>query len=91
MSLSVVLSRPGDVCPGGPELRFAEGSLRGRLSALKITWIFISTALVGTASQISQQLTRFTGKDHQWSFVYSLVRGSSSVIVFSYSLQYALY
>lgn len=52
LSLSVVLSRPGTEVLAVQILRFAEDGLWGRLSALGILMIFISTALVVIASLI---------------------------------------
>ena len=60
LSLSVVLSRPGTEVLAVQILRFAEDGLWGRLSALGIIMIFISTALVVIASRIGQKLTRVT-------------------------------
>ncbi len=56
LTLSVVLSRPGTEVLAVQILRFAEDGLWGRLSALGIMMIFISTALVATATLIG---TRF--------------------------------
>ncbi len=50
LSLSVVLSRPGTEVLAVQILRFAEDGLWGRLSALGIIMIFISTVLVIIAS-----------------------------------------
>jgi iron(III) transport system permease protein len=58
LSLSVVLSRPGTEVLAVQILRFAEDGLWGRLSALGIIMIFISTALVALASGIGQKLTK---------------------------------
>ncbi len=58
LSLSVVLSRPGTEVLAVQILRFAEDGLWGRLSALGILMIFISTTLVIIASQIGVKLTR---------------------------------
>jgi iron(III) transport system permease protein len=58
LSLSVVLSRPGTEVLAVQILRFAEDGLWGRLSALGIIMIFISTALVMIASRIGQALTK---------------------------------
>jgi iron(III) transport system permease protein len=58
LSLSVVLSRPGTEVLAVQILRFAEDGLWGRLSALGIIMIFISTALVVIASRIGQKLTK---------------------------------
>jgi len=58
LSLSVVLSRPGTEVLAVQILRFAEDGLWGRLSALGIMMIFISTALVITASLIGAKLKR---------------------------------
>ncbi len=58
LSLSVVLSRPGTEVLAVQILRFAEDGLWGRLSALGILMIFISTALVVLASLIGKKLTK---------------------------------
>jgi iron(III) transport system permease protein len=58
LSLSVVLSRPGTEVLAVQILRFAEDGLWGRLSALGIIMIFISTTLVIIASQIGVKLTK---------------------------------
>lgn len=50
LTLSVVLSRPGTEVLAVQILRFAEDGLWGRLSALGIMMIFISTALVAAAT-----------------------------------------
>ena len=58
LSLSVVLSRPGSEVLGVQILRFAEDGLWGKLSALGIMMIFISTILVVIASLIGAKLRR---------------------------------
>ncbi len=58
LSLSVVLSRPGTEVLAVQILRFAEDGLWGRLSALGILMIFISTALVILASVIAKKLSK---------------------------------
>ncbi|MHB8909510.1 MAG: ABC transporter permease [Syntrophales bacterium] len=58
LSLSVVLSRPGTEVLAVQILRFAEDGLWGRLSALGIMMIFISTTLVVIASLIGAKLTK---------------------------------
>ncbi len=58
LTLSVVLSRPGTEVLAVQILRFAEDGLWGRLSALGIIMIFISSALVVVASLIGRKLTR---------------------------------
>lgn len=58
LSLSVVLSRPGTEVLAVQILRFAEDGLWGRLSALGIMMIFISTTLVIIASLIGAKLRR---------------------------------
>jgi iron(III) transport system permease protein len=58
LSLSVVLSRPGTEVLAVQILRFAEDGLWGRLSALGIMMIVISTSLVVVASRIGGKLTR---------------------------------
>lgn len=56
LTLSVVLSRPGTEVLAVQILRFAEDGLWGRLSALGIIMIFISSALVVLASLIGRKL-----------------------------------
>ena len=58
LSLSVVLSRPGTEVLAVQILRFSEDGLWGRLSALGIIMIAISTTLVVIASWIGQKLTK---------------------------------
>jgi iron(III) transport system permease protein len=58
LSLSVVLSRPGTEVLAVQILRFAEDGLWGRLSALGIIMIFISTTLVALATWIGVKLTK---------------------------------
>jgi iron(III) transport system permease protein len=58
LTLSVVLSRPGTEVLAVQILRFAEDGLWGRLSALGIMMIFISSTLVLLASLIGRKLTR---------------------------------
>jgi iron(III) transport system permease protein len=58
LSLSVVLSRPGTEVLAVQILRFAEDGLWGRLSALGILMIFISTTLVIIASRIGTKMTK---------------------------------
>ncbi|MFH2119219.1 MAG: iron ABC transporter permease, partial [Pseudomonadota bacterium] len=58
LSLSVVLSRPGTEVLAVQILRFAEDGLWGRLSALGILMIFISTTLVIIVSRIGARLTK---------------------------------
>jgi iron(III) transport system permease protein len=58
LTLSVVLSRPGTEVLAVQILRFAEDGLWGRLSALGIIMIFISSGLVVLASLIGRKLTR---------------------------------
>ncbi len=58
LSLSVVLSRPGTEVLAVQILRFAEDGLWGRLSALGILMIFISTALVVLANVIARKLSK---------------------------------
>jgi iron(III) transport system permease protein len=57
LTLSVVLSRPGTEVLAVQILRFAEDGLWGKLSALGIVMIFISTSLVVAASWIGARLT----------------------------------
>ncbi|MBA4422205.1 MAG: ABC transporter permease [Syntrophus sp. (in: bacteria)] len=58
LSLSVVLSRPGTEVLAVQILRFAEDGLWGRLSALGILMIFISTILVVIASLIGVKFSK---------------------------------
>jgi iron(III) transport system permease protein len=58
LSLSVVLSRPGTEVLAVQILRFAEDGLWGRLAALGIIMIFISTALVIVASLIGEKFSK---------------------------------
>jgi len=58
LTLSVVLSRPGTEVLAVQILRFAEDGLWGRLSALGIIMILISSTLVVLASVIGRKLTR---------------------------------
>jgi iron(III) transport system permease protein len=58
LSLFVILSRPGTEVLAVQILRFAEDGLWGRLSALGILMIFISTTLVIIASRIGAKLTK---------------------------------
>jgi len=58
LSLSVVLSRPGTEVLAVQILRFAEDGLWGRLSALGIIMILISTALVVLAMLIGAKFSR---------------------------------
>ena len=58
LTLSVVLSRPGTEVLAVQIFRFAEDGLWGKLSALGIMMIFISTGLVVAASLIGGRLTR---------------------------------
>ena len=55
LTLSVVLSRPGTEVIAVQILRYAEDGLWGRLSALGIIMIFISTALVAAAAFIGRR------------------------------------
>ena len=58
LTLSVVLSRPGTEVLAVQIFRFAEDGLWGKLSALGIMMIFISTGLVIVASLIGAKLTK---------------------------------
>ncbi|MEJ2360126.1 MAG: ABC transporter permease subunit, partial [Gammaproteobacteria bacterium] len=58
LTLSVVLSRPGTEVLAVQIFRFAEDGLWGKLSALGIMMIFISTLLVVIASLIGAKLTK---------------------------------
>jgi iron(III) transport system permease protein len=64
LTLSVVLCRPGTEVLAVQILRFAEDGLWGKLSALGITMIFISTTLVVIVSLIGAKLTKLD-KDRQ--------------------------
>lgn len=61
LTLSVVLSRPGTEVLAVQILRFADDGLWGRLSALGIIMIFISTALVLLATLIGGKLRAVEG------------------------------
>jgi len=58
LTLSVVLSRPGTEVLAVQILRFAEDGLWGRLSALGIIMILISSALAAAASLLGKSLTK---------------------------------
>jgi iron(III) transport system permease protein len=58
LSVSVVLSRPGNEVLAVQILRFAEDGLWGKLSALGILMILASTALVALASAAGAKLTK---------------------------------
>jgi iron(III) transport system permease protein len=58
LTLSVVLSRPGTEVLAVQILRFAEDGLWGRLSALGIMMIIISSGLVVAASLIGSKMTK---------------------------------
>jgi iron(III) transport system permease protein len=58
LSVSVVLSRPGTEVLAVQILRFAEDGLWGKLSALGILMIFVSTVLVTAASLVGARLTK---------------------------------
>jgi iron(III) transport system permease protein len=58
LTLSVVLSRPGTEVLAVQIFRFAEDGLWGKLSALGIMMIFISTTLVVIASLVGAKLTK---------------------------------
>jgi iron(III) transport system permease protein len=61
LTLSVVLSRPGTEVLAVQILRFAEDGLWGRLSALGIMMIFISTALVILATLVGARFKPVEG------------------------------
>jgi len=63
LSLSVVLSRPGTEVLAVQILRFAGDGLWGRLSALGIIMIFISTVLVVLVKLIGAKLKPVEGED----------------------------
>jgi iron(III) transport system permease protein len=63
LTLSVVLSRPGTEVLAVQILRFAEDGLWGKLSALGIVMIVISTSLVLTASLIGVKLVKVDSGD----------------------------
>jgi iron(III) transport system permease protein len=58
LTLSVVLSRPGSEVLAVQILRFAEDGLWGRLSALGLIMIFLSSTLVTAASLLGRALKR---------------------------------
>ena len=58
LTVSVVLSRPGTEVLAVQILRFAEDGLWGRLSALGIIMIFISSSLVVIASLVGRKLNQ---------------------------------
>lgn len=58
LTLSVVLSRPGTEVLAVQILHFAEDGLWGKLSALGIIMIFISSSLVITAAILGNKLTK---------------------------------
>ena len=58
LTLSVVLSRPGTEVLAVQILRFAEDGMWGRLSALGIIMIFISSSLVVIASLVGRKLNQ---------------------------------
>ncbi|MEW6259520.1 MAG: iron ABC transporter permease [Thermodesulfobacteriota bacterium] len=58
LTLSVVLARPGTEVLAVQILRFAEDGLWGRLSALGIVMIFISSTLVVIASLVGRKLNQ---------------------------------
>ena len=58
LTLSVVLSRPGSEVLAVQILRFAEDGLWGKLSALGIMMILISSTLVVAASVIGSRMTK---------------------------------
>ena len=63
LTLSVVLSRPGTEVLAVQILRFAEDGLWGKLSALGIMMICISTTIVVIASLIGTKMTRVKETD----------------------------
>ena len=58
LTLSVVLSRPGSEVLAVQILRFSEDGLWGKLSALGMIMIFISTSLVVIATLLGRKLTQ---------------------------------
>ena len=58
LTLSVVISRPGSEVLAVQILRFAEDGLWGRLSALGLIMIFLSSTLVTTALLLGRKLTK---------------------------------
>ncbi|NWG01784.1 MAG: iron ABC transporter permease [Syntrophaceae bacterium] len=62
LSVSVVLSRPGNEVLAVQILRFAEDGLWGKLSALGILMILASTTLVVLASIVGTRLTKLRGE-----------------------------
>ena len=63
LSVSVVLSRPGNEVLAVQILRFAEDGLWGKLSALGILMIFVSTTLVLLASFAGSKLTKLSKEE----------------------------
>ena len=63
LSVSVVLSRPGNEVLAVQILRFAEDSLWGKLSALGILMILVSTTLVLLASFAGGKLTKLSKEE----------------------------
>jgi iron(III) transport system permease protein len=63
LSVSVVLSRPGNEVLAVQILRFAEDGLWGKLSALGILMIFVSTTLVLLASFAGAKLTKLSKEE----------------------------
>ena len=62
LSLSVVLSRPGSEVLAVQILRFADDGLWGRLSALGIIMIIISTTLVVLATLVGSKFTKIKNR-----------------------------
>ncbi|MGZ3495648.1 MAG: ABC transporter permease, partial [Thermodesulfobacteriota bacterium] len=63
LSISVVLSRPGNEVLAVQILRFAEDGLWGKLSALGILMILVSTTLVLMASFAGAKLTKLSKEE----------------------------
>jgi iron(III) transport system permease protein len=61
LTLSVVLSRPGTEVLAVQILRFAEDGLWGKLSALGIMMIFVSTSLVVVATLVGARFRLVEG------------------------------
>ena len=66
LTLSVVLSRPGTEVLAVQILHFAEDGLWGKLSALGIIMIFISSTLVIAASIVGSKMTQLEVVRWEW-------------------------
>lgn len=72
LSVSIVLSRPGNEVLAVQILRFAEDGLWGKLSALGILMIFVSTTLVVLASAVGAKLTKLQKEERKINVPLSL-------------------